>query len=166
MNEESLSTKQMLLNIIWMRSRASSLADQNKRYSAFLKFILEQDFINEEVPLPPLKELSEAAGIKYSQLRKLIEEVYLNLIHYETQPSFSFSKIRYEFYIRGWRKKSVYAKVDKLPIIPRVGEFVNMPFFSALLGTSQFYVDEIRHEFEDDTQVVNFLLKQGTYNTY
>jgi hypothetical protein len=134
MKQESLPTKEMLQNIISMRSRALSLFEQNKRYSTFLKYVLAKDLFNEEKPAPALKELSKASGIKYPQLRKLIEEAYLDLINYETQPPFSLSKVRYEFHIRGWRKKSVYSIAEQLPIIPRIGESVGTPFFYGFTG--------------------------------
>ena len=41
-----------------------------------------------------------------------------------------------------------------------------MPFVSALIPLNYFSVDDIRHEFEEDTQIVIITLKVGSHNEY
>jgi hypothetical protein len=169
MKEDSLSTKDMLLNIGSMRHKALRLADQKKKYSELLRIILEKDFYyDDNESIPSLKELSSATGLKYGKIRKLIEEAYSDLVlNYETKAIFSFTKIRYEFLMRGWQKEKFLAlEADQLPVVPRVGEQVSLPFFSAHLGEKHFYVEKIDHKFEEDAQIISIWLRAGTYNSY
>ncbi|WP_439880739.1 hypothetical protein ACSX1A_16475 [Pontibacter sp. MBLB2868] len=169
MKEDSLSTKDMLLNIGSMRNKAHSLIGNGKGYEDLLKCILARDFYHDEdIPVPSLKELSEASGVKYGKVRKLIEAIYDDLVmNYEARPVFTFHKFRYELLIRGYSKnKFLSMEVDQLPIMPRVGEEISLPFFSAYLETSHFFVEKISYELEEEVQVVQIWLQAGYYNSY
>lgn len=169
MKEDSMSTKDMLMDISSMRSKAMKLTENGKAYNVLLKDILERNlFYDDEAPMPSLKDLSAATGLKYGKIRKYMEEIYHDLVlDHEVRPVFSFVKIRYEFLIRGWTKdKFMTLEADQLPVVPRVGEQVSIPFFAAYLKTSHFYVDKIDHSFEEDLQTVKIWLKQGYYNSY
>ncbi|WP_210466828.1 hypothetical protein [Rufibacter roseolus] len=168
MEKDSLSTKEMLLNIASMRKKALALSESGKRYSHLLKLILEKDFFyDENQPMPSLKELCQTSGLKSGKVRKFLEEVYNDLVlDYETKPVFTLSKVRYEFYLRGWDKKVLDMEVDCLPVIPRAGEEIEIPFFSAYLKVKHFFVEKIRYRFEEDTQYVTIWLQKGFYNPY
>ncbi|MEJ8802828.1 hypothetical protein [Pontibacter sp. H249] len=164
-----MSTKDMLMDISSMRSKAIRLTVNGKAYSVLLKDILARDlFYDDEAPMPSLKDLSAATGLQYGKIRKYVEEIYHDLVlDYEARPVFSFTKVRYEFLIRGWRKgKFMSLEADQLPVVPRVGEEVSVPFFSAYMRASHFFVEEINHYFDEETQVVKLWLRPGSYNTY
>ncbi|WP_266202764.1 hypothetical protein [Pontibacter kalidii] len=168
MKEDSLTTKGMLLDIGAMRRKALGLVENGKPYNVLLQHILAKDFYyDEEQTLPSLKELAEASGLKSGKVRKYIEGIYHDLaLNYETKQMFSFVKVRYEFIMRGRRKRWLTLEADHLPIAPRIGEEIMMPFFSEYLGTARFYVDEVNHEFEEDVQVVKLWLREGDFNAY
>ncbi|TPE43312.1 hypothetical protein [Pontibacter mangrovi] len=169
MNEDSLSTKDMLMDISSMRSKAMRLTENGKAYHVLLKDILARDLIkNDEARVPSLKELSAATGLQYGKIRKYVEEIYHDLVlDLEARSVFSFTKVRYEFLIRGFTKdKFITLEADQLPVVPRVGEQVSMPFFYAYMKTSRFFVEEIDHSFEEDSQIVRIWLTQGYYNSY
>ncbi len=164
-----MSTKGMLMNISSMKGKAMKLTENGKAYDVLLKDILARDlFYDDDTPMPSLKDLSVATGLQYGKIRKYVEETYHDLVlDHEARPVFSFTKIRYEFLIRGWRKgKFMSFEADQLPVVPRVGEEVSVPFFSAYMGDSYFFVEKINHYFEEDTQVVKLWLRPGFYNTY
>ena len=89
------------------------------------------------------------------------------MLDHEARPIFSFSKVKYEFLIRGWTTdKFMTLEADQLPVVPRVGEQVSIPFFSTYLKASHFYVEKIDHSFGEDLQLVRIWLKQGCYNSF
>ena len=55
---------------------------------------------------------------------------------------------------------------NHLPVIPRVGETVEIPFFRAYLDNTWFHVEKVRHEFTDTGQEVEIFLLPGEYNLY
>jgi hypothetical protein len=158
----------MLLNIGSMRKSALELSNKDKKYSGLLRQIVKDDFFYGEGKVPSLKEVADRSGVSNSKARKLIEDIYNDLVlEHESRAVFSFPKVRYEFLIRGSeRSKFIGIDVEQLPVMPRVGEEVSLPFFSAYIGTTSFYVEEIMHEFEEDCQVVNIWMRAGSYNSY
>lgn len=61
--------------------------------------------------------------------------------------------------------------MDLLPLkkimnLPRIGENVTIPFLKAKVDTDYFYVDDIRHHFEGNTQRIDIHLLSGSYNSY
>ena len=162
-----MSTRDMLMNISSMRSKAIMLTERDRAYSGLLKDILEKDIFDENAQMPSIKELCKSSGLKYGKVRKYIEDIYHDLVlDYEARPVFSFTKVRYEFFIRGRRRRFMDLEADQLPVVPRVGEAVTLPFFSAYLGTVDFFVEEVKHVFEEDMQVVELWLRHGSYNSY
>ena len=43
---------------------------------------------------------------------------------------------------------------------------MSLPFVSALIPINYFYVHDIRHELENNTQIIIITLKVGSYNEY
>ncbi|RIJ42669.1 hypothetical protein D1627_02095 [Pontibacter oryzae] len=152
-----------------MKSNGLALLKQDKPYTKLLQHILiDNDYYSKSVPLPSIKELAKALGLNYAELRRQILEVYDDLgLGDEVVPTFSFPKVRYTFMLRGMTKdKYLYLEVDQLPVMPRVGENINLPFFSAYMRTTQFYVENVEHEFTDGLQEVVFSLREGYFNSY
>ena len=71
-------------------------------------------------------------------------------------------------YIFGLKHYDEYLsiRIDNIPIMPRVGENVTIPFFKAYIGTDLFYVESIHHEFEDGRQSIYIKLNSGLYNLF
>ena len=164
-----LSNKEVLRNISSLKANALKLLENGKPYASLLRYILEQNFSTIGIlKIPTLKAISRESGIQYDKVRKYLNEIYQDLLFDpDAYPVFNFSKIHYEFVIEGWTKdKSITALVDKLPVVPRVGDNITLPFFTAYLQSSFFHVEKVEHEFDEDEQVVVIYLKVGNYNQY
>lgn len=167
MKEDTLSTKEMIVNIKSMRKLAMSLIKNEKAYNLFLNQLLNSDYFSGKAKIPTLKILAETSKLKTGVVRAFVEEIYHDLVFdYDAKPPFAIKKICYEFYIRGWGKKRLSVDFVDLPIVPRIGEELSLPFFTAYFGTSSFFVEKIKHEFEEDVQTICLWLKQGSYNLY
>lgn len=165
--ETKLSSQQMLLDICSMRSRAIDLLTEGKNYNTLLATITEKDYYYDEtIPLPSLKTLAGLTGLKYDLVRRQLKQIYEDLLpSYENQKLFQFQNVKYEFYIKG-QNNSLFLDADSLPVVPRVGENIIVPFFKAYLGTDNFHVIEIQHTLFDKLQIIRIELKQGSYNLY
>ena len=71
--EHKLSPKGIILDICSMRSRAKKLLSLNPEYANLLNVLTAKDYYNDEdLSIPSLKELSEAANISYSVARRVL----------------------------------------------------------------------------------------------
>jgi len=54
--------------------------------------------------------------------------------------------------------------LDSLPVIPKVGENIQLPFLKAKFQTDDFYVQKVNHYFLRDTQHIQLTIVGGNYN--
>lgn len=166
--EFKYSTKDVLYDISSMREYAKQLIGSNKEYEEFLKFILTQDYYNDDdLPLPTIKELEKETGFKYQTIRKFVQNIYSDLYNAQQEDKIDFciKNIEYTFYMR-YFDKSASVTVKNLPVLPRVGEEIDIPFFRTMVGTTSFYVDTIYHDLTDQRQKITIYLKPGSFNHY
>lgn len=162
------STKDMMFDIVQMPSRARKLLGRNARYERLLQYLINLNYPeNEDCHIPSLKEIATVLDIKYDHVRKEIGMIYHDLNFDFDQPTipFEFNRVLYEFSVKGIQNV-IWMEVTSLPVIPRVGENIDLPFFKAYLGTTSFYVESIQHDFRDNQQIIHFRLKDGRYNLY
>jgi hypothetical protein len=74
------------------------------------------------------------------------------------------NKFRCEFYVQYFDKfKSFYGVV---PVVPRVGDEMQLQFLRPIFNIEIFYVEKINHVLHDECQVIEVWLKAGSENTY
>lgn len=166
--ERKPSSKGMLLDIFSMRSRAIKLLEKENNYNILLKVLVEtDDYYDDDIPLPTIKELSEKARLAYHVVRRQVSEIFTGLSDSfsENGSPFLFPKKEIVFRLTSWRgsKKMI---AEHLDYIPRIGEEVSVPFFRESLGTESFYVSGISHELSDEFQRIYIHLNSGNYNLY
>ncbi|MBR9920312.1 MAG: hypothetical protein GYB31_05675 [Bacteroidetes bacterium] len=168
MNPNTLSSREILLDIGAMRQLAKGLVGQGKPYDRLLVLLLEKDYYeDDDEPIPSMKELSEKLSLSYEKVRKQIKQIYDDLVFPEGEelPSFSIKNVKYIIYVHSLQKSMVF-ELDNLPVLPRVGEQFEVPFFHAYLGFRDFFVKSITHRIVDDCQEISISLKYGYYNLY
>lgn len=164
--EESLSTRKVLYDIALMKQFAKQLLGKGKEYEKLLSFICEQNYDDEDIKIPPLKEIQLELGISYGVFKRLLLKIYEDLYELElNEVGFTIKKT--EYWLRMFYFDN-YACVilNELPIIPRVGEYIEVPFFSAKVGTTSFYVHSIQHRLSTTKQIIDITLNPGMYNYY
>ena len=164
--DKSISTKKVLYNISSMRDFALQLLDNGKDYNELLKYLCENDYYNEDSTLPPLKIIQEELGISYSVLKRQLLNIYDDLYkHDESGIEFSIKKTEYWFRMYYFDNYACVILND-LPKIPRIGEHIEIPFFSAKVDTDSFYIHDIQHRLMDNKQIIDITLNPGMYNLY
>lgn len=162
------STNDMILDIIQMPSRARKLLGRNARYERLLQYLIDLNYPEvERCHVPSLKEIATDLDIKYDHVRKGVAMIYHDLNLNFDQPTipFELNQVLYEFTVKGFRN-AIWMQVTSLPVIPRVGENIDLPFFRAHLDTTSFYVESVQHVFRDNQQIIHIRLENGRYNLY
>ena len=162
-----VSTKQIIIDFIYIGDQLKELFKDKKEYQSIIEFILAEDYLNEDlnIPYPKLKDAEVATGLKLHILRKLLLKMHSEIFTYERKLNLSFKKVLYHFYI-SYFDYSCQFTVDYLTHLPRIGDSISLPFVSALIPINYFYVNDIKHELENNTQIVTITLKVGSLNEY
>lgn len=162
-----VSTKQIIIDFIYIGNQLKELFKDRKEYQSIIEFILAEDYLNEDlkIPYPKLKDAEVATGLKLHILRKLLLKMHSEIFTYERKLNLSFKKVLYHFYV-SYFDHSCQFTVDYLTHLPRIGDSISLPFVSALIPINYFYVDDIKHELENNTQIVFITLKVGSFNEY
>lgn len=162
------STKDMVFDIVQMPSRARKLLGRNARYERLLQYLIDLNYPEiENCHVPSLKEIATDLDIKYDHIRKGIAMIYHDLNLNSDQPTipFEFNRLLYQFKVKGYRN-SIWMEATTVPVTPRVGDNIDLPFFKAYLATTSFYVESVQHEFRDNQQIIYIRLETGHYNLY
>jgi hypothetical protein len=161
MNQDNLTPKGIIRDIISMRWTLTFFIGKGKEYESLVKFFIEKKY---EMS-PPIKELVKETGLTYEKLAKYLRKLYEDLM---TQDDFIMDthEVKYQIYAKSPYKGSVVFDLKNLPVVPRVGERVELFYFHECCGTDYFYVKNVRHEFRNGCQTVVIELDQGDYNLF
>lgn len=161
------SIKQIIIDFIYIREQLKILFKDKIEYQPIVDFLLAKDYLDDdlEIPFPRMKDIEEATGLKSHMLRKLLLQMHNHIFGFTNNCKLTFNKVLYHFYIN-YYGKSCFFTVDKLEHLPRVGENISLPFVKAITNINWFYVEEIKHEFENMVQNIHITLQVGNYNTY
>lgn len=165
--KNQISIKKIIIDFIYIREQLRELFSDKKEYQPIIDFLHTKNYLDEELdlPYPKLKEVEAETGLKPYVLRKLLLEMHDQIFNYTGNYNLNFNKVLYHFYIK-YFDSVCYFTVGKLEHLPRIGESMSLPFVSAKINLTWFYVEDIRHEFECNTQNVYLTLKVGQYNEY
>lgn len=167
MKDETLPTNSLLSDISSMSWALKPLLNQGKDYDGLLSYIIEKNWHcpeDKRIKIPAVKDLVKDTGIPYGQLKKYLNEIFEDIITSDTF-TLAFTDIEYWFSVTSFRK-SLSFRVKLLPVCPRIGEQMRIPYFHSYLQTNIFHVSKIDHEFENRRQVITIHLKQGFYNLF
>ena len=169
MKENTLSLKQVILDICSMKNFAKKLLEENNSYNSILEYLILQDFYyDEDKHMPTIKEMILELNYTYSKFKKEVFRLYYDLIdedYEEKYDLFYMNEVEYHFSLKSYNEYAHFS-IKNLKEIPRVGEQIHIPFFNAKLNTRYFYVEKIEHELIDGKQIINIHLNNGFYNLF
>jgi hypothetical protein len=164
--ENEYSSKEIVKDIISMQRFLPKFLELGKDYNDVIEYFLSLEISHDYTPYPSIKELQEILGIKYSALRKKLNQLYVDLSrHEEFGIEFSIDKVEYVFWLQYFDQRK-FITINHLPIIPRVGEQIRFPFFGEMIGTEYFHVAKIDHYLSDTVQSINIKLESSGYNLF
>ncbi|APA65653.1 hypothetical protein [Maribacter sp. 1_2014MBL_MicDiv] len=162
----TVSVKRAFLDLLFIKSQLNRLLGDEPKYKDIISYMMTSTFLDSNEPLPSLKSMEQILNYKSHSLRKLIIDLYNEFFGEEIKNSLSFSKLDVYFDLSYFEGDKGYFKCNELCYIPRVGENITINFLKAKVGTDWFYVDKIRHDFYENTQIIEISLKSGIYNKY
>ena len=165
MYQDILSTREVLHDITTMGVSLTTLLNKGKDYDKIIQYIIENKFYYNLYQSIPLKKLSQEMGYPYQTFQKLIHQIYRDTLDYETEFRVEIKEVEYQITLDGF-KQTAYLILKSLPIQPRIGEEIQIPFFKTYVGEEYFYVKNIRHDLYDNQQVVSIHLESGHYNKW
>lgn len=167
MDNSNFSNTKILYNLFKMRNTVKHRLKIDTRFEPLLESLYNWNLGSGEVEqYPTIKELASLTATSYDKIRTQLQQLYKEIIDQsEINDIFSFNKIEYVFCINA-NKNFLAVKVKYLPMLPRVGDGVKFPFFSAYFDSNDFYVDNVDHDFMDETQTVFINLVKGYFNPY
>jgi hypothetical protein len=167
MIDSTVGTRELIYAIISLPKQAKKLLGENKDYEKTLMELLKYNYYGDNIGLPAIKELCEEIGITRDKLKWQLNKIWedLNTLFYnESDIALNIKEPIYSIYIKGWDKSLLFK--CKLPICPKEGEYIQIPFIKYYFGYDFFYVDRVIHEIAEDKQIINLRVHQGTYNRY
>ncbi|WP_417873984.1 hypothetical protein [Xanthomarina gelatinilytica] len=164
--EHQISIKQILVDLIGIIPQINNEFGSNEKYAQLLTFLNAKDYFNDDdLAYPTLKQIEEETGIKTYHLRKQLKEIYDKLFDYDYDFNFDFSQTKLIINVEYFKR---YASFNCKPLkyLPKIGENITLHFLRAKVGTDYFYVQDIRHSFIENKQIIDLYLKSGYYNSY
>ncbi|HEY9185595.1 MAG TPA: hypothetical protein VIM94_09740 [Salegentibacter sp.] len=162
---ENLPAKQALYDLFAIASQLNKVLKVRPDLEILIKFILSKDFyFDEDTRYPSLKEVEAQTGLSTYQLRKQIKDLYEFTLE-EDDPILSFEKGNIIFFI-SYLDQYYQFSLSQLSRLPRIGESFEIPFLKAKFGTYLFYVNNVTHTLEGNSQRIRIDLKGGRPNSY
>ena len=142
------------------------LVNKYPDYKEIGEIIYEYDYFDDDlqVPFPTMTSISRRTGKTFGKVRKQIKEIH-DLIFSENDNNLNFGKVQYRMCF-SYGENYFEFNLKNLPVIPRVGENLQLPFIKANIMTDLFYVEEVQHVFKNSTQIVEIWCKSGAGNQY
>lgn len=166
MYSETIPLLSIISDTIRMRKSLKKLLGKNKPYEEILSYIISNYDINDRHPFPKVKELSEKTNTPYPALKKQLQLLYSDILEMtENGDLFTIQKHSYVFEAN-YFAKSLTVKYNDLPIVPRIGEQVNLHCFNTTFNRYDFYVDSIINDYYDDEIITTIYLEVGRYNSF
>jgi hypothetical protein len=162
-----VSIKQIIIDFIFIGNQLKEFFKDRKEYLPIIEFINAENYLDEDlqIPYPKMKDVEAGTGLKTHILRKFLLQMHSEIFTYERKLNLSFKNIIYHFYISYLDYRCQFT-VDYLTHLPRIGDSMSIPFVSALIPINYFYVQDIKHELENNTQIIIITLKVGSHSEY
>lgn len=140
----------------WLRGRG-------KPYNALIEVLLN---IGEEDRLPVGKDLQLQLGLTATALRRwvtLLHEDFLTVIGEEADV-LQFPMVEHHFLLDDFTNNAFFT--CRMPVTPRVGEEIEVPFLRHYAGSGRYHVHRVVHRYEENRTIITVWLQTGQYNQH
>jgi hypothetical protein len=163
MYQDTLPTREVLHDITTIGVSLATLLNKGKEYDKIIQYIIDNKFYYNLYQSIPLKTLSQEIGYPYQTFQKLIHQIYKDALDNETEFRVDIKEVEYQITLIGFRH-TAYLTLKSLPVQPKIGEKIQIPFFKTFVGVEYFDVKSIRHELYDNQQIISIHLEMEQFN--
>jgi len=144
------------------------LFGKGKAYDNLINWIMS--FVNdskEETVMPDLKEIAKQSGVPYSNIAKYLQEIYLDIfdLNFDEPRKFVSDNERVCCLYINYLGCFTYFNIG-LNTIPKQNEQFIFSFVNPKVGSSRFWVKNVRHEIFNGKQIVYIELTYERPNLY
>jgi len=168
MVNETCKLEELIHGLTYMQMfrMTRKLLDNGKKYNVLLNEILKLPPFPDERPYPTPTELQGKAKIGRTLFKKYLSEIYDDFISLIQNPKtyWQMEEIYCIFHLTHPNQPTWF--MARVPCIPRVGDNVELDFMKPYFGVSLFGVQEVRHSFGYNHQVVEVFLSRNAYSKY
>ncbi|WP_026914899.1 hypothetical protein [Christiangramia portivictoriae] len=163
---EEFSYKAAVLDLIYLQDQLAVFTKKYPEYEQIADILCAHDYFDDDIdiPIPTMTSISRDTGIKFTKVKKQLKEIH-DLIFSKDGENLSFNKTRYRICFSD-HGDHFEINLKHLPVVPRVGDNLDIPFIKARLAWGLFYVEEIDHVFDNGTQIIEIWCKTGRANQY
>ena len=155
--------KEAFLDLCYAKPALRRLRGRGKPYDALIDVLLG---IGEDDPLPVGKDLQLRFGLSAGVLRRwvtMLHEDFLDVIG-EEPDVLQFPLVEHHFLLEDYANNAYFT--CRLPVTPRVGEEVEVPFLGQYAGSGNYHVQRVSHRYEEGRTIVTVWLQTGRYNQH
>jgi hypothetical protein len=142
------------------------LLGSDKEYSTFLEGLIRRDFYSERDGRITIKKICEDLKLSTAKANKWLEKIYDDLLELnDNNPSlFKSEGVKHSLHFKYFDS---HASLNIwLNITPRRHERFECFFIKAKVGTGNFWVENIYHDFKNSEQFIHIFLDGKTLNVY
>lgn len=155
---EPLGADEMLRGLL--AARPALLKMQQKQLTPAVPLVAAVLALDLEQPLPKHQDLQKQLGISATVYRRQLEVLhrdFLSAIKVDGE-LLAFGQVACLIYIHTYHSPDCIEFRCQLPLIPRIGERVDLPFLVAVAGNGDKCVDSVSYELADGKMTVHIVL--------
>jgi len=163
------STKDYLLALTNFPIFLKMLPREGQPYQKLVEYLLEHEakFINEDTPMPSIKELSAELNIQANKISVQLKLMYEAILSLNQDKPHMFIKDGEILCHLSFKYFDSYEKFNLgLKMVPGKGMSFDFYFIKPKLGTSLFHVERIYHDYENDGHHIMISLTNDYPNQY
>lgn len=160
-------TKEYFMCLSSMPAWSEVLVDNtDKPYKSFLMFLLEKNFYDYRQERLMIKQIVADYGSDTSKITKWLKQIYEDIVelNFDKPELFKTDGIKHTLYCKYY--DSHFSFTTWLMATPRIYEDFEFRFAQSTTGTSNFYVEKIKHSLEENEHNISIWLKGGFVNKY
>lgn len=162
-------TSEYLYSLGSMPQWSKILLNQNngKSYNEFLRWIIDQNYFNEQEDKISIKKIAELSGYNSLKISKWLREIYESIFQLnEDNPSLFYkpNEVPVELYFRYFDNHCGLKTSLSAP--PRIYEKFKFYFVNAKMGGNYFWVKDIYHHVDNGNHIISIYLQGGVLNRY
>jgi len=169
MKEEiKLRANEIIAALLTMPKLMGQLYGKGKKYDDLIREILKCNYPDGgSLKLPSSKELQQRTKLSPATCKAYLEQIYYGILEQLTQEEirWEIKNIKCEFWVKGYATTGQLFFMN-LPVLPRIGESMQIGFLRPILGTEFFTVHEVRHVLRDDEQFIEVELSSKDFNLF
>jgi len=158
-----IKSSKILHSLSVARPGLAKLQGKGKPYDPLIEVILT---IGPDDKTPASKTLQEQLGITAGKLRKWLEDLHQDFIEAISADAdvLQYTNVEHMLHVRGQRENVSF--LCRLPIVPRIGEGIELWFLMGETGEGAYYVEDVRYELSDDKMLVSVSVRPGYFDAY